>query len=54
MITLTINFLVSIVSGNEAPIALAGPVHNEVGLAMTPRTQDIQAESNEADGQVRK
>ncbi len=41
-------------SGNEVPIAPAGPVYEEVGLAMTPRTQDIQVESNEAYGQVRK
>ena len=43
-------------SGNEVPIAApAGPVYEEVDLAMTPRTQDIQVvESNEAYGQVRK
>ena len=41
-------------SGNEVPIAPAGPVYEEVGLAMTPRAQDIQMESNEAYGQVRK
>ncbi len=41
-------------SGNEVPIAPAGPVYEEVDLAMTPRTQDIQVESNEAYGQVRK
>ncbi len=41
-------------SGNEVPIAPAGPVYEEVGLAMTPRAQDIQVESNEAYGQVRK
>ena len=38
-------------SGNGVP---AGPVYEEVDLAMTPRTQDIQVESNEAYGQVRK
>ncbi len=42
-------------SGNEAPLAPAGPVYEEVGLAMTPRAQDIQVESNKAYGQeVRK
>ena len=35
-------------SCNEVPIAQAGPVYEEVDLAMTPRTQDIQVESNEA------
>ena len=38
-------------SGNGVP---AGPVYEEVDLAMAPRTQDIQVESNEAYGQVRK
>ncbi len=33
-------------SGNEVPIAPAGPVYEEVGLAMIPaRTQDIRLES---------
>ncbi len=41
-------------SGNGVPIAPAGPVYEEVDLAITPRTQDIQVESNEAYGQVRK
>ena len=41
-------------SGNEVPIAPAGPVYEEVDLAMTPRTQDIQVESDEAYGHVRK
>ena len=41
-------------SGNEVPTASAGPVYEEVVLAMTSRTQDIQVESNEAYGQVRK
>ncbi len=30
------------------PIAPVGPVYEEVGLAMTPRAQDIPVESNEA------
>ncbi len=41
-------------AGNEVPITPAGPAYEEVDLAMTPRTQDIQVESNEAYGQVRK
>ena len=41
-------------SGNEVPTASAGPVYEEVVLAMTARTQDIQVESNEAYRQVRK
>ncbi len=38
---------------HELTKAPAGPVYEEVGLAMSPRTQDIQVESNEAYGQVR-
>ncbi len=41
-------------AGNEVPTAPAGPVYEEVDLAMTTRTQDIKVESNEAYGQVRK
>ncbi len=37
----------------EVPKASAGPVYEEVDLAMAPRTQDIQVESNKAYGQVR-
>ncbi len=39
---------------NEVPIAPAGPVYEEVDLAMTPQTQDIQVDSNKAYGEVRK
>ncbi|XP_064407176.1 uncharacterized protein LOC135352000 isoform X2 [Halichondria panicea] len=39
-------------SGNETPKVPAGPVYEEVGLAMTLKTQDIQVESNEAYGQT--
>ncbi|XP_064394885.1 sushi, von Willebrand factor type A, EGF and pentraxin domain-containing protein 1-like isoform X2 [Halichondria panicea] len=39
-------------SGNEAPKAPAGPVYEEVGLAVTPGSQDIQVEFNEAYGQT--